>query len=284
MRIKVAITIGTMIALFSMSVYLYDQMYDCLNPPLWIKIPRIYGVDDCLQKYVDGSLPDWSVERERYAVQQEHRAKMIELFSEIPQVVAFYDKYNDDVNVSVRDDHVSYFTSEENEFYLRMNLYYNQTNDNTHMRFYCVNGEIIQNEIAQEDILSYIQNNNNDDCKSKDILQSHNITESKSSLGVNSVISSIVVIPLGAVIEGHEHLIPKEITIVLGKNNTVTWINEDDTYHSFVSNKGGEGSWWTGPLKPGESSSVTFNHTGIFPYHGMPGPWMTGKVIVLADQ
>ena len=92
-----------------------------------------------------------------------------------------------------------------------------------------------------------------------------------------------VIIPLGAVIEGNQHLIPKEITVVLGKNNTITWSNEDDTAHTFVSDKGGAEMWSTGIMKPGELSSVTFNKTGTFEYHGQPGPWITGKVIVLEE-
>ena len=36
-----------------------------------------------------------------------------------------------------------------------------------------------------------------------------------------------------------------------------------------------------GVLKPGESFSVMFNSTGTYDYHGVPGPWITGKVIVL---
>jgi len=93
--------------------------------------------------------------------------------------------------------------------------------------------------------------------------------------------SSYVIIPQGAVIEGNENLIPKVITVVLGKNNTVTWINQDDTYHAFLSDGGEEDGWSTGPLRPGESSSVKFNNTGIFSYHGTPGPWITGAVIVV---
>ena len=48
------------------TVYLYDQMYDCLNHPLWIKHPRNYGIDDCLQMYYDGTLPDYTVARKNY--------------------------------------------------------------------------------------------------------------------------------------------------------------------------------------------------------------------------
>ena len=93
---------------------------------------------------------------------------------------------------------------------------------------------------------------------------------------------SIVIIPKGAVIAENEHLIPKEITVILGKNNTVTWINQDDTGHGIASDKGGKDAWGSpGILKPGESFSVTFNSTGSYGYHGQPGPWRTGTVIVI---
>ena len=48
------------------SVYLYDQMYDCLNHPMWMKHPRDYGIDDCLQMYYDGTLPDYTIAHENY--------------------------------------------------------------------------------------------------------------------------------------------------------------------------------------------------------------------------
>ena len=96
--------------------------------------------------------------------------------------------------------------------------------------------------------------------------------------------ASVVIIPKGAVIEGNENLIPKVITVVLGKNNTVTWINQDDTAHGFASDKGGKDAWGSrGVLKPGNSFSVTFNNTGIYDYHGQPHPWQTGTVIVLEE-
>ncbi len=82
-------------------------------------------------------------------------------------------------------------------------------------------------------------------------------------------ITSTVLILQDAVIEGHESLDPKVVTVILGENNTIKWINEDDTHHSFSSD---DNKWSTGPLKPGESSSVTFNNTGTFEYHGNPGP------------
>ena len=92
---------------------------------------------------------------------------------------------------------------------------------------------------------------------------------------------STVIIPKGAVIEGHEMLIPEIITIQIGVNNTVTWINEDDVVHA-ISSDYKEYQWGTaGALKPGETYTHTFDNAGVFPYHGEPYPWMTGTIIVL---
>lgn len=82
----------------------------------------------------DGTLPDWSKEREEHAKEQVHREEMIESFSNIPEVVAFYEKY-DDANVSVRDDHVSYFAVQENGLQSKMNLYYTWDDELTQWDF-----------------------------------------------------------------------------------------------------------------------------------------------------
>lgn len=270
-RVFAIVIIGIVAA--SGSAYLYDQMHDCLNPPLWIKFPRSYGVDDCMRMYYDGTLPDWSDEREKYSKEQAHREEMIELFSDIPEVVGFYEKYND-ANVSVRNDHVSYFAGKESGFQSRMNLHYDEKNELTHMEFYCFNKGSVQYEVAPEDITYYLENKN---CNPN---TSENRTLSKWDFRKEP---PYVIIPLGAVLVGNEHLIPKEIIVVLGKNNTITWINEDDVPHTLVSDNGGDEIWSTGMMKSGESSSVTFNRTGVFDYHGTPGPWITGTVTVLEE-
>ena len=91
-----------------------------------------------------------------------------------------------------------------------------------------------------------------------------------------------VTILQGAVIEGNKSLDPEVITVVLGKNNTVTWVNRDDVAHGIISDIGGENFWGTsGVLRPGELYSNTFEKPGVFEYHGQPHPWITGKVIVL---
>ncbi|MGY5149674.1 MAG: cupredoxin domain-containing protein [Candidatus Nitrosopumilus sp. bin_68KS] len=109
--------------------------------------------------------------------------------------------------------------------------------------------------------------------------------ENYSFLYGNSKIQSVeVIIPLGAVIEGNMSLIPEEVTVVLGINNTVTWTNHDDTAHGITSDNGGDDFWGSkGSLRPGDSFSVTFYSAGIYEYYGQPHPWITGKVIVLEN-
>ena len=77
------------------------------------------------------------------------------------------------------------------------------------------------------------------------------------------------------------HLIPKDITVFLGKNNTVTWINEDDAPSTLISSH--PPVWSTGLLLPGDTVSITFNETGVYKYHGSPHPWKTGSITVLDD-
>jgi len=139
--------------------YFYDQMYDCLFPPMWMKFPRTYSMADCLQMYADGTLPDWTKAREDYAAKESKKILLIERFKDESEVEAFYAKY-DDANVSIRDDHVSYFVGNDDDFQIRMNLYFDENFERTHMRFFCFYEGEVQYEKAQEDILNHLQNNN----------------------------------------------------------------------------------------------------------------------------
>lgn len=158
MKTRIVAIIIAGIVISSLFVYLYDQMYDCLNHPMWMKHPRQYGLDDCLQMYFDGTSPDHTQAREDHAKEQSHREKMIGLFSDTPEVVAFYSRH-EDANFSVRDDHVSYFAGKESGFQSRMNLHYGNDDAFTHMSFYCFNEGSVQYEVSQEDILHHLENN-----------------------------------------------------------------------------------------------------------------------------
>jgi plastocyanin len=68
------------------------------------------------------------------------------------------------------------------------------------------------------------------------------------------------------------------ITVVIGKNNTVNWINNDVAPHTATSDVAG--LFDTGTLGPGASKAITLTTTGTFTYHCSFHPWMQGTVIV----
>ena len=154
----VAIIIGVII--LGSGTYVYSQMYDCLNPPLWMKIPR-FGFERCFELFLNGNLPDWSQAKEDYEKKQALRSKLIEQFQDSPEVIAFYSKY-EDANVSVRDDHVSYYSGSEDDFFVRMNFYFDENLKLDYKDFHCYFQNVHQYEVAQEDIVSNLENY---DCK-----------------------------------------------------------------------------------------------------------------------
>ena len=134
--------------------YVYSQMYDCLNPPPWMKVP-FFGFEKCFQLFINGNLPDWTQAKEDHEKEQTMRIKLIERFKDQPEVVAFYSNYGDG-NVSIRDDRVSYFAGSEDGFFVRMNLYFDKNYDLDYMDFHCYYQNEHQYEIPQEDIASKI--------------------------------------------------------------------------------------------------------------------------------
>lgn len=71
---------------------------------------------------------------------------------------------------------------------------------------------------------------------------------------------------------------PKNSTVVIGWNNTVSWINQDVTPSSVTSN-------WnlfnSGPILPGADWQHDFTCAGNYGYHSEPHPWMKGWIRVL---
>lgn len=71
---------------------------------------------------------------------------------------------------------------------------------------------------------------------------------------------------------------PRNSTIVIGWNNTVSWINQDVTPSSVTSD-------WnlfdSGPILPGNDWHHDFECAGNYGYHSEPHPWMRGWIRVL---
>ena len=76
--------------------------------------------------------------------------------------------------------------------------------------------------------------------------------------------------------DGATRFDPGPITVVIGVNNTVTWINQDEVVHSVVTPYG----FSSGDIAPGHTYSYTFTVPGVYPYHCGYYPIMTGVITV----
>jgi plastocyanin len=81
---------------------------------------------------------------------------------------------------------------------------------------------------------------------------------------------------------------PRYLTVVLGVNNTVQWINEADTPNTIVADTYNQPDplFEKGPysheiIRPGKSFNFTFTKPGEFQYDTEPHPWLYGWVLVL---
>ena len=109
-RLIALIVIG--VVFFGSLSFVYALMYDCLNPPMWMKGPPT-GFDRCWKLFVNGYLPDYSDDRERY------ENKQFQNIMEKKATLAFNIKL-DEYRYSV--DHLTvqegYRTSQEHEFFM----------------------------------------------------------------------------------------------------------------------------------------------------------------------
>ncbi len=83
---------------------------------------------------------------------------------------------------------------------------------------------------------------------------------------------------------------PDTITVVIGVNNTVEWINNDTlagkgTAHTVTdtTQPSGGGFVGSGNLDANQSWSFTFTVPGTYQYHCGYHSWMSGTVVVLAQ-
>jgi nitrite reductase (NO-forming) len=88
-----------------------------------------------------------------------------------------------------------------------------------------------------------------------------------------------VTIPKGAAMDvSKPGYVPDVVTVVIGLNNTATWINEDDAPHTVTDkNK----AFDSGNMNAGDRFTYTFTSPGTYEYICVWHYWMKGKVIVL---
>jgi len=72
---------------------------------------------------------------------------------------------------------------------------------------------------------------------------------------------------------------PDPVTLVVGVNNTIKWVNNDNAPHTVTAN---DASFDSGNVAQGQSFAFTFTTPGTYQYHCVYHPWMIGTVIVKA--
>ncbi|HYC11232.1 MAG TPA: cupredoxin domain-containing protein [Nitrososphaerales archaeon] len=85
-----------------------------------------------------------------------------------------------------------------------------------------------------------------------------------------------VSIVAGAATLGSNAYSPDNITVVIGVNNTISWVNNDVVDHTATGS-----GFDTGIIAPGSSASHTFTSPGTYNYHCSIHPTMVGTVIVV---
>lgn len=96
-----------------------------------------------------------------------------------------------------------------------------------------------------------------------------------------------VTIPQGAgQPSGAPGYVPDTITVVIGVNNTVVWVNDDNGPETgaahTVTSVSGNGTLSSGYIAENANYTFTFTAPGTYDYYCTYHSWMTGTVIVLA--
>ena len=91
-----------------------------------------------------------------------------------------------------------------------------------------------------------------------------------------------IVIPAGTGSNVKQNYQPAEVTVVIGVNNTVTWVNQDGVTHTVTAT---DDSFDSGNLVAGASWSHTFKAPGTYSYYcTYHSAWMKGTVVVKAKD
>ncbi len=72
---------------------------------------------------------------------------------------------------------------------------------------------------------------------------------------------------------------PDRITVVIGMNSTVTWVNDDTMPHTVTAT---DKTFDSKNLDPGQTYTYTFTLPGTYTYYCAYHSWMKGEVIVVA--
>ncbi len=88
-----------------------------------------------------------------------------------------------------------------------------------------------------------------------------------------------VLMPVGVGSDQSLNFSPGTVVVVIGQNNTVTFVNKDTSPHTVTAD---DGSFDSGNIAPGASWTYTFTTPGTFHYHCTYHFWMKATIVVLA--
>ena len=86
-----------------------------------------------------------------------------------------------------------------------------------------------------------------------------------------------VVMPSGVGSSTSLNYQPPTVTVVIGVNNTVTWVNDDQAIHTVTAT---DSSFDSGNILPGGTFTHTFTTPGTYDYLCIYHHWMQGRVVV----
>lgn len=110
--------------------------------------------------------------------------------------------------------------------------------------------------------------------------QSTTTTTSSTTTGAPAGVT--VVIPEGSATNTTSPgFFPTTITVIIGMNNTVTWVNNDSAPHTVTAT---DKTFDSGNMNPGATYTHTFTEPGTYTYACLYHPWMHGTVIVMAKH
>ena len=118
-------------------------------------------------------------------------------------------------------------------------------------------------------------------------LSNYNFKETNSEetiVKVEEIIKADVIIPIKVSRPGCdiEDICYIPSTIVVEKGKSVTWVNDDSSFHSVTSGFYGEptGLFDSGYLDPYQFYTLSFDEFGTYDYFCTLHPWMKAQVIV----
>ena len=106
------------------------------------------------------------------------------------------------------------------------------------------------------------------------------VTSQTTTTSATAAGPSVSILPMSAMEDASAapYYSPPTIRVMLGVNNTITWVNNDNAPHTVTAT---DGSFNSGNLNAGQSWTHTFNSPGTYSYYCSYHPWMKGTVIVL---